>query len=669
MSTGQKILVADDSLTIRKLVETVLTQDGYEVITAESGEECLTMAAAKKPGLILLDYILPDMQGTEICRRLINSSDTWEIPILMMSSNGNAIRQLYQDLNNVADYLTKPFAPNVLKAVVGHLLQREKATGESAATPPAPSSAATAAPAGAPEPAVPKEFLEKVNRLLNLMEGGSTPAEPSPAAGAPSAPATAAPPAKKRRTRKAVTSAPAPDSLLRKFRLALQKQFRPRMRQIPDWETARGTEEAESYFLGRLLAKDALWELSADLVRATGLPAEAPGALRCPSSLVPLDALLRHLHTNRATGELRVETDDETVLVCLEEGEAVLLTTNHPRNYCAGAACDFQAVPHTVIGEAVRAQEEQSLPFFLTLQIEGHLPPGAVLGELLTAQGEKCLARAFAAREAVATFLPLERLPAVVRAHRLDLPLSRLLLVCYRTVDDWFTLEKVVPEMDAVMVPTPELKTHVGELGLDAAETQIIEAAQSGRTVAELAEATALKPFEVCRVLYRFLRLGFLRQGLRRGPDARVDDDLPAAVKPVPEGSSVGDTTGEVPAVRPDSPTEPGDLPGTVTSDAPVIIAGDAAPAVVRPSVAVAAALIEPAPPRGTESTEPAVVVAAVAAPAPTTPASVSTPWVATGTGCISPIFSTGSAGGSDSTPAIHTSINTTEPVASLSSQ
>ena len=128
MSNAKVILVADDSLTIRKLVETVLTEEGYQVVSATTGAECLKLAAEQKPNLILLDYILPDMQGTEICHNLINSPETWEIPVLMMSSNGNAIRQLYQDLNNVADYLTKPFAPSVLKAVVGHLLQPEKQT-------------------------------------------------------------------------------------------------------------------------------------------------------------------------------------------------------------------------------------------------------------------------------------------------------------------------------------------------------------------------------------------------------------------------------------------------------------------------------------------------------------------------------------------------------------
>ena len=231
MSTAHKILVADDSLTIRKLVETVLCEEGYKVVTVTTGADCLVQAAAQKPSLILLDYILPDMQGTEVCRSLINSPETWEVPVLMMSSNGNAIRQLYQDLNNVADYLTKPFAPNVLKAVVGHLLQKDHPLEPAASR---VSSSEASAPAGA-EPSVPSDFMDKVTRLLDLMESrtASGPAgaratdtsgleeSESPAGAAPAQPAKA-----RRQRRKALASAPAPAAVLRKFRLALQKHLR-----------------------------------------------------------------------------------------------------------------------------------------------------------------------------------------------------------------------------------------------------------------------------------------------------------------------------------------------------------------------------------------------------------------------------------------------------------
>lgn len=530
MSTVPKILVADDSLTIRKLVETVLCQEGYQVITADNGADCLAKATAEKPRLILLDYILPDMQGTEVCRNLINSPDTWEIPVLMMSSNGNAIRQLYQDLNNVVDYLTKPFAPNILKAVVGHLLREEKShTGDSNANEGGTASAVTSA-----EQAMPKEFMDKVTRLLDLMEtnpgtgNAHADAQANGQQSEPPAPikTAAKAKAKPRRSRKVAASASAPEALLRKFRLAIQKHLRVRMHQIPDWETNRGTEDPEEFFLERLLSKDVLSDLSSSLIKAAGMPASGVGALRCPINLVPLDSILHHLQASEATGELHIEMPEETILACFDRGRVALLTSNHPRNYCAGATCDFGAVPHTAIGEAVKAQEEQSLPFFVSLHEQGFLPAGASLEELLRTQGEKCFNRAFVAPDAIVSFYPLTRLSAMVRACKIETPLSQLLLSCYRTVDDWFTLEKQFPDLEATLGPTPEIEALLADLTLDPVEVEMLEAVRLVCTVAELVELTGMKQFEVCRVLYRFLKLGLVRHGARRSNDDRVDDDL-----------------------------------------------------------------------------------------------------------------------------------------------
>lgn len=542
-SNSNVVLVADDSLTIRKLVETVLTTEGYQVITAETGADCLARAAAEKPGLILLDYLLPDMQGTDVCRSLINSPETWEIPVLMMSSNGNAIRQLYQDLNNVADYLTKPFAPSVLKAVVAHLLQKDPPE-ENSLTPAVDGVNTTTGlsqtadangrePSGANElPGVPlggatfqKDFLDKVTRLISLMEtqpnAGGTAAEIEAAP-----PVPVAKPKAKTRGRKSAAATP-PEAVLRKFRLALQRHLRLRLRQIPDWEASRGVEDAEQFFIARILPKELLNDLSGDLLRATGMPGDAAGGLRCPASLVPVEAVLRHLQATGGTGELRLELPEEIVLLCYEQGEVVLITSNHPRHYCSGAACDFQAVPHAVIGDAVRAQQEQSLPFFVTLKNAGHLPPDAALDQLLREQGENCLRRAFKTPQAVAGFTPLPRLSSTVRSCKQSFPLNQLLLVCYRTVDDWFTLEKLFPDMEAAIVPGPDFAAQAEGILLNTAESRLLDAIHPGQTIPTLAESTGMKPFEVCQILYRFIKLGLLQQGSRVVANTRMDEALP----------------------------------------------------------------------------------------------------------------------------------------------
>lgn len=603
MSDTNAILVADDSLTIRKLVENVLREDGYRVITVDSGSACLAEAAAQKPNLILLDYVLPDMPGTEVCRSLINSSETWEIPVLMMSSNGNAIRQLYQDLNNVADYLTKPFAPNVLKAVVGHLLQKER---PAAAAPEAETAASATAGPAATDPAMPKEFMDKVARLLTLMENQSVGAstegksENPPANGADTKPAAERSPARKTpRRRKPLAAAPLPDAAARKVRLTLQKHLRSRMPLIPEWESRRGQEPPEEFFLSRILPKDFLQDLGADVLKALGVPDGSPGVLCCPSSLVPLDGVLRHLHADRVTGELRIELEEETILVGYEQGQVVLITSNQPRNYCAGAACDFQTVPHVVIGEAVRAQQELSLPFFLSLKEAGHLPAEASLETLLRRQGYQCLKRAFKAAQSTAVFSPLARLSATARACKMHFPLSQCLLVCYRTVDDWFTLEKLFPDMEATLVPSAGMEGQLEELDLEPEESRLLEALRPGRTVPEISEANGLKPFEACQILFRLIKLGLVRQGPRLSHDTRVDEELPRAIEP--DAVLANSSTSHEPTL----PAAEG-LVGEVSSAA---APADSASAVAEATFA-APGCVEPAVPSVVEPESPMAAVA-----------------------------------------------------------
>jgi CheY-like chemotaxis protein len=605
MSAAQKILVADDSLTIRKLVESVLTQQGYEVITAETAAACLAIASEKKPDLILLDYVLPDKQGTELCRELINSPDTWEIPVLMMSSNGNAIRQLYHDLNNVVDYLTKPFAPSVLTAVIGHVLSKNTApqNGETSATAPTTPQAAT--PATAAEAGMPREFMDKVSRLIDLIETRPT-VEPSPRPAADAntdkvktdQPAAAPAKHKARRPRKPLSPIPTSEALLRKIRLAAQKHLRLRIRQIPDWEASLDRPDAEDFLLGRLLAKEVLCDLATDLMRATGMPAEGTGALRCPVGLVALDVVLRHLQNGRLTGELRIETATETVQAMLQLGEVVLLTSNNPRNYCAGATCDFQAVPHTIIGEAVRAQEEQSVPFFISLEHAGHLPAGTPLDELLIQQGTKSFVRAFKTNDATIAFFPLSRLPAMARSGKLTYPLNQLLLACYRSVDDWFTLERAFTEMDATFVPTHELEDQLAQLQLDPEEERLIAAVRPGRTMQELAEQMDLKPFEICRLLFRFVELGFIRNGPRRDHDERVDEEVVAIAPPN------ATTAAPEPTPVPQPVLPPVAEPATTASSSPeVSVTTISEPAETSSPATILTVIPAPADPVGTAET------------------------------------------------------------------
>ncbi len=129
MDARPRILGVDDSLTIRKALEIVLKPAGYDLELAADGAEALAKAKALQPALILLDFILPDLRGTDVCRQLAADPETAHIPVVLISAKGAEIEQAYRDISNVVSYLAKPFKPPVLTAVVAELLARA-ATGE-----------------------------------------------------------------------------------------------------------------------------------------------------------------------------------------------------------------------------------------------------------------------------------------------------------------------------------------------------------------------------------------------------------------------------------------------------------------------------------------------------------------------------------------------------------
>ncbi|GAB4300733.1 MAG: response regulator transcription factor [Myxococcota bacterium] len=122
----EKILVVDDEEDILELLGRNLAKEGYVVFTALSGEDALAQASREKPDLILLDLMLPGIDGLEVCRKLKSAETTSLIPVIIVSAKG-------EDSDIVAglelgadDYVTKPFSPRVLIARIRTLLRRKR---------------------------------------------------------------------------------------------------------------------------------------------------------------------------------------------------------------------------------------------------------------------------------------------------------------------------------------------------------------------------------------------------------------------------------------------------------------------------------------------------------------------------------------------------------------
>jgi two-component system KDP operon response regulator KdpE len=118
---GERILVCDDDDQIRRALNLILREAGYEVLSASTAEEALDRAAVAGPHLAIVDLLLPDQPGIELCRRLREWS---RMPILVLSAVGDEQSKIDALQNGADDYVTKPFGPGELVARVSAALRR-----------------------------------------------------------------------------------------------------------------------------------------------------------------------------------------------------------------------------------------------------------------------------------------------------------------------------------------------------------------------------------------------------------------------------------------------------------------------------------------------------------------------------------------------------------------
>ncbi|WP_226656377.1 response regulator transcription factor [Pseudalkalibacillus hwajinpoensis] len=126
---AQKILVVDDEMSIVTLLQFNLEQAGYEVVTAEDGAEALEVVEAEKPNCIILDLMLPEMDGLEVCKELRQRHI--HTPVLMLTAKDDEFDKVLGLELGADDYMTKPFSPREVVARVKAILRRVKQLEES----------------------------------------------------------------------------------------------------------------------------------------------------------------------------------------------------------------------------------------------------------------------------------------------------------------------------------------------------------------------------------------------------------------------------------------------------------------------------------------------------------------------------------------------------------
>ena len=121
---SNQILVIEDELDIARLLRHYLDREGFRVETFSDGLQGLAQAVKQKPDLLILDLMLPGMDGLEVCRKLRSHPETAQVPIMMLTAKGEESDKVIGLELGADDYLTKPFSPRELIARVRSLLRR-----------------------------------------------------------------------------------------------------------------------------------------------------------------------------------------------------------------------------------------------------------------------------------------------------------------------------------------------------------------------------------------------------------------------------------------------------------------------------------------------------------------------------------------------------------------
>jgi len=123
MSKG-KILVVDDEIYIVHILDFSLGMEGYEVITALDGDQALDRLKTERPDLIVLDIMMPKLDGYEVCKAIKSNPDTRNIPFILLSAKGRNVDQKLGFDVGADDYITKPFSPRKLVERINQLLDQ-----------------------------------------------------------------------------------------------------------------------------------------------------------------------------------------------------------------------------------------------------------------------------------------------------------------------------------------------------------------------------------------------------------------------------------------------------------------------------------------------------------------------------------------------------------------
>jgi DNA-binding response OmpR family regulator len=453
---GESVLVIDDSPTILKVVQLVLTKAGFAVKTAVDGEEGIARAKEARPSLILLDFVMPKMNGYQVCRALADSPELKDVPVVLMSAKGDQVGERFVKVMGIVDYITKPFSPEAITAVVQHTIRKYTPTAEQAA--------------------------KKTNGEGTHEEIGTATLDGT-------------------RPRSAVLS-----------------QFGRRLDAVVAFREAladslpKGAQDLRANLDDNLLER--LLEHAARAFNET----DSSHALKGNLQLVPIAEVLTLLQQQRQWGALTVQRasdadDTQRVEIYFKAGRVELaLAKNLGEEFLLGRyLVDGGSVSRSDLDLFLKSRTSSGKPIGEQLMKLSYCTEPELKAALKRQTSELIyeLLRWPAGRF---TFDATRELHPLALDGALSLDVDGILMEGFRRVDEWHLIEREVDDFDAVYLRNEEAVQNVGKAKLTRDELAVLELVNGKNSVKDIVRQSRLSSFDVSKMLFRLLSIKLIRR-------------------------------------------------------------------------------------------------------------------------------------------------------------
>ena len=489
-SSQRKVLVIDDSLMLLSFVKEILSEANYEVNTAATAEEGLAAAANDPPDLILLDYVLPDMKGDEVCQRLSENPTTAKASIIYMSGFGTDLQPDQIKSANVIGSLNKPFTSDLLIKTVENYMPKdtsEPAEPETKAMEEEQPSSVAETPWQEPEPAAKDEPVWSEPAWTQPETAPEPEAEPV-AASEPAWP----------KTDEASISDPVETAEIASAAGATGDAWWSAPVSTSSWPESQPASSPSTF-------ESAAAPVFAE--NQTEEPLPVNGAFFSgDSSFFSLNGALHTIGKEKLTGTLRSFWNKASVDLFAKDGEIILVTTRDPALYCPEAPITLVNVDAEQTEQGRAEQRETGCPLFLTLARQGLILREPAV-QLVQHYGQKLFAQLWTAKKVRFVFEQSETLPEFCNDVPGEADIDHWVLTTLRCIQTQELGD--TPEIESGSIPayTRDGYDRVQKLRLTVAEAQFASQFNGVRSVAQIAKNLRLD-FKFARLtLFRFLAL------------------------------------------------------------------------------------------------------------------------------------------------------------------